>query len=116
MENLGLEFWLTAILEIVILICFFVLCSNVSKIKKVLTPSGCTPSPQTKFSMFVAAGEKEKAKAALMEIILADPSVQDYVGYDANVFKNVLAKYDKQMKEVGLEIDPQKACDIKNLF
>lgn len=116
MENLGLEFWLTAILEIIILICFFVLCSNVSKIKKVLTPGGTVSSPQTVFAMYVAAGDTEKAKAVLMEIILADADVQACINRNGEVLGNVLARYNRQMKEIGLEIDPEKAYSVKKLF
>ena len=116
MESLGLEFWLTAILEIVILICFFVLCSNVSKIKKVITPSGNAPSPQAAFSMYLAAGDTEKAKAVLMEIILADPSVQTCINRNGEVLGNVLKRYDRQLKAVGIEIDAEKAVKIKEWF
>ena len=116
MENLGLEFWLTAILEIIILICFFVLCSNVSKIKKVLTPGSTVSSPQTVFAMYVAAGDTEKAKAVLMEIILADADVQACINRNGEVLGNVLARYNRQMKEIGLEIDPEKAYSVKKLF
>lgn len=116
METLGLEFWLTAILEIVILICFFVLCSNVSKIKKVLTPGGTVSTPQTVFAMYVAARDIVKAKEVLMSIILADPDVQACINRSGEVLGNVLARYNRQMKEVGLEIDPNKAYNIKNMF
>lgn len=116
MEEFGLEFWLTAILEIVILICFFVLCSNVSKIKKVLTPGGTVSSPQTVFAIYVAAGDVVRAKAVLMDIILADADVQTCINRNGEVLGNVLARYSRQMKEVGIEIDPQKAYDVKKLF
>ena len=116
MEELGLEFWQTAILEIVILICFFVLCSNVSKIKKVLTPGGSVSTPQTVFAMYVAAGDTVKAKEVLMGIIFADPDVQTCINRSGEVLGNVLARYSRQMKEVGLEIDPQKAYDVKKMF
>lgn len=116
MDELVFAIWLGAILELVLLICFFVLCSNVSKIKKMLTPSGTPPSHYMKYSMFLASGEKERAKLALMEIILSDADVQWAIGRNPDVLKNTLARYDKAMKEVGLEIDLQKACDSKNLF
>ena len=116
MEELEFAFWLTAILDLITLICFFVLCSNVSKIKKVVTPSGNAPSPQAAFSMYLAAGDTEKAKAVLMEIILADPNVQMYIGRDAKLLGNVLKRYDRQMKAVGLEIDTVKAGEAKSWF
>lgn len=116
MGNLELVFWLSAIVELIMLICFFVLCANISKIKKVIMPSGSTPTPQTAFAMYVAAGDTEKAKAVLMEIILADADVQDCIYRNGEVLGNVLARYNRQMKEVGLEIDPEKAYSVKKLF
>ena len=68
------------------------------------------------YAMYIAAGDKEKAKSVLMEIILADPSVQVTINRSADVLKNALARYNKAMKEVGLEIDPQKAFEMKSLF
>lgn len=116
MESLGLEFWLTAILEIVILICFFVLCGNVSKIKRVISPCGNAPTPQTAFALYLAAGEVEKAKSVLMEIILANPHVQMCIGRDDEGLGNVLKRYERQMKAVGLSIDAVKAVEVKNWF
>ena len=68
------------------------------------------------YAMYLAAGDKEKAKSVLMEIILADPNVQETINRGADILKNVLARYEKPMKEVGLEIDPQKAFESKSLF
>lgn len=116
MDELVLALWLGAILELVLLICFFVLCSNVSKIKKVLTPSGNPPTQDTVYAMSIAAGDKEKAKSVLMEIILSDPAIQETINQSGDILKNVLAKYNKAMKEVGLEIDSQKAFEMKKLL
>ena len=116
MDELVLAIWLGAILELVLLICFFVLCSNVTKIKKMVSPSGNPPTPYTMYAIYLAAGDKEKAKSVLMEIILADPNVHETINRSADILKNVLARYDKAMKEVGLEIDPQKAFESKSLF
>lgn len=116
MDELVFAIWLGAILELVLLICFFVLCSNVAKIKKMVSPSGNPPTPYTMYAMYLAAGDKEKAKSVLMEIILADPNVQETINRSSDILKNVLARYDKAMKEVGLEIDPQKAFESKSLF
>lgn len=114
MGNLEIIFWLSAILQIIILICFFILCGNVSKIKRVITPSGNPPTPQTAFALYLAAGEVEKAKGVLLEMILADPHVQMCVGRDAEGLSNVLKRYDRPMKAVGLSIDAVKAVEVKN--
>lgn len=52
--------YLTAILEVVTLICFFVLCSNVSNIKNKISKNGITSS--TMFALYIGMGEKEKSK------------------------------------------------------
>lgn len=116
MENLEIIFWLSAILQVIILICFFALCGNVSKIKRVVTPSGNPPTPQTAFSLYLSTGDVEKAKAVLMEIILSEPHVQMCIGRDVDGLQNVLKRYDRQMKAVGLDIDAKKAVDVKNWF
>lgn len=116
MDELQLVFWCQAILELVLLICFFVLCANVSKIKKMITPGGNPPSPYTSFAMYLSMGDKENARKVLMDIILSDENVQSAINRNADILKNVLAKYEKAMKEVDLEIDPKKAVEMKELF
>ena len=66
--------------------------------------------------MYLAAGDTEKAKDVLMDIILADADVQICINRNGEVLGNVLARYSRQLKEVGMEIDPQKAYDVKKLF
>lgn len=65
MDELVFAIWLGAILELVLLICFFVLCSNVAKIKKMVFPSGNPPSPYTMYAMYLAAGDKEKSEVGI---------------------------------------------------
>ena len=60
---------ISAILQIVILICFFILCSNVGKIKKHLIQSSDFTS---KFKFLMEIGEKEKAREILIDRILAN--------------------------------------------
>lgn len=36
MEGFGFAMWLTAIVEVIVLICFFVLCHNIKEIRKLL--------------------------------------------------------------------------------
>lgn len=52
----------------------------------------------------------------LMNMILAEYLVQENINRNPELLKNVLSRYDKAMKEVGLVIDPQKAFETKNLF
>ena len=116
MEGLEFVFWLSAILQLILLVCFFILCSNVAKIKGIMTPNGATPPPSTVYSLALAAGAVERAKNALMDIILSDADVQVCIKRKPDLLKNVLEKYSKQMKEVGLEIDTNKAHELKEMF
>lgn len=116
MEDFALVFWLSAILELILLVCFFILCNNVSKIKKMISPSESVPPPSLVYSLALASGDVEKAKSALINIILEDADVQACINRKPDILKNVLEKYAQPMKEVGLEIDAEKACELKRLF
>lgn len=59
--------YLQAILELVILICFFLLCHNVSKIKKRFVVD---KDINAAFSMYISLGEYEKAKELLFHEIM----------------------------------------------
>lgn len=61
-----------AILEIIILICFFILCSNVSKIRKHLIQND---DFEAKFKFLVKMNEKEKAKEILIDRILSNDDI-----------------------------------------
>ena len=60
---------ISAILQIVILICFFILCSNVSKIKKQIVQD---TDFESKFKFLMKIGEKDKAREILIDRILAN--------------------------------------------
>lgn len=60
---------LSALLELVTLICFFVLCSNVSAIRKKLCKDDILSS--SLIAMYMGLGEKSKAREALIEHIVS---------------------------------------------
>jgi hypothetical protein len=104
----------TGIIELITLICFFVLCSNVGELKRRLLNNGATCTSM--FSMYMAMGDKENAKKALIKVILADTQVQNALNSTPDNLQNAMAKYSKQMKEVGLTFDANKAIVCKNMF
>lgn len=106
--------YLTAILEVVTLICFFVLCSNVGAIKKRLSRDGATPT--SAFSLYMGLGEIEKAKQVLIEMILADTAVQNTLTVSPEALKGAMAKYNGMMKEIGLVFDAEKAFQSKKIL
>lgn len=105
---------MTGFIELVTLICFFVLCSNVGALKKKLLNNGATNTSM--FSLYLSMGDNENAKKLLVKIILSDSQVQDALNSSPESLQNVLAKYSKPMKEVGLSIDITKAIVYKNMF
>lgn len=100
--------------ELITLICFFFLCSNVSKIRKKLDLDGT--SPFTAISIYLAAGNKAKAQQLLLEYILADYNVRDAVNSSPANLKSALAKYKNLMEITGLTIDEELASKTKKLF
>lgn len=97
--------FLSAILNVIMLICFFVLCSNVSKIKKDLVPND---NFGALFILYCSVGEKEKAKKLLLKQITMDKMFDtafysDYNRVDAQKF--IVDKYSGYLKMVDLTID-----------
>lgn len=105
---------LTAIIELVTLICFFVLCSNVGALKKRLLNNGVANSSM--FALYMTLGEKERAKKVLIDIILSDSQVQSAMNSTPDNLQNAISKYSIPMKEVGLTFDATKAIVYKNMI
>lgn len=112
--DLEIIIFLTAIIEVITLVCFFILCSNVGELKRRLLNNGATCTSM--FSMYMAMGDKESAKRALIKVILADTQVQNALNSTPEHLLKVMAKYSKQMKEVDLIFDANKAIVCKNMF
>ena len=60
----------SAVVEIITLIFFFVLCRNVSKIKKEIVSNDNLPGM---FAMYISLGETDKAKKILYKTISKEP-------------------------------------------
>ena len=101
----------SAVLEVVTLVCFFVLCANVSSIKKKLGNNGIAPS--SAFAMYIGMGEKEKAKKVLIDMIFADSDIHWTVAASADSLKNVMGKYGAMLKEVDIHFDAEKAFNAR---
>lgn len=112
--DLEIIIFLTAIIEVITLVCFFILCSNVGELKRRLLNNGATCTSM--FSMYMAMGDKESAKRALIKVILADTQVQNALNSTPEHLLKVMAKYSKQMKEVDLIFDANKAIVCKDMF
>ena len=100
---------ISVILSIIILICFFVLCVNVSAIKKSVN----VPQPwQASFNLYCGTGQNEKASDVLMKAIMHDSDCAR--GFYLNVHdrldvqKKIEARYGEYLKMVDLTIDFNK--------
>ena len=96
---------LSAILNFIMLICFFTLCRNVSSIKKSIAPND---NFGALFILYCSVGEKEKAKEILLKQITMDSMFgsafySDYNRVDAQKF--ILDKYSGYLKMVDLTIN-----------
>ena len=105
---------LSAVLQVIILICFFVLCSNVSSIKAKVCRDGAPIS--TVVATLLAAGEKERAKAELLEFLIAKMN-NSYVNAGSEVdIDNILNPYKGLMKAVDLNFDVKVMSQVKKMM
>lgn len=102
-----------AIIQVIILICFFFLCSNVAGIKRnMISPLNLEAS----FNLYYSTGQIEKARELLMMSIKNDSEFATafYLNssYKEDAQKHIEAKYGKLLELVGLKIDMDKANDF----
>lgn len=92
---------IAAILEIIILVCFFYLCYNVSRIKKHLVQ---TNDFETKFKFLMKIGEKERAHEILITRILANNDIFSEDVADADYKAKLCFKvYAEELAALGIE-------------
>lgn len=95
---------LSAILESVILVCFFVLCINVNKIKKNVAPPW-----RGVFNLYYSTGQIEKAREVLMKAIMTEKEFEKafYVNTPDKypMQKAIEGRYKKLLELVGLTIN-----------
>ena len=110
MENIII--FIAVVINVIVLICFFVLCSQVSHIRKVLKPRSNT---YEELDVLIALGQKEKAKSVLINLILSD-NVFDFESPTEESIKATVKRYKKYMDEVSLEFDAQKFIEARKNF
>lgn len=116
MDNLQLLFWFQAILSLVVLICFFSLCSNVSKLKKKFYPSD---NFGAYFSMLVAMHQIEEAKKLLMEEISKDSLFERafyYGGDSSDIREKLKKKYEAYLIMVNITLDFNKSDELISMI
>lgn len=97
---------LAAVIEVIILICFFILCSNVNDMKKIIVPNN---NFRPLFLLYYSIGEKEKAKELLLKAISLDDVFMDAFYLDSSnrtvSQQDILKKYDVFLKMVDITLD-----------
>ena len=98
--------YLTAIIEIVLLVRFFSLCNNIENIKKKMVPN---ENFQAIFLLYCSAGEKEKAKELLLHEISLDKMFTtaffSVLPEHDKAKQTILTKYEKLLKMVDMTLD-----------
>lgn len=98
---------LAAIISLIVLICFFVLVSNVSAIRNTFRINHEDFGPS--FNLYLAIGDKKAARDILLDRIKQDECFREAFFYQANVAEparcRLIDKYGKQMELVDLTID-----------
>lgn len=111
--NIDLFIIILAIVQIITLICFFILCSNVAAIRRnAVSPQNLEAS----FNLYYSTGQIEKARELLMMSIKNDSEFATafYLNssYKEDAQKHIEKKYGKLLELVELKIDFDKANDF----
>lgn len=99
---------LSAIFEVIVLICFFVLCSNVSALKQRFV----TKRPKTaQFAFFMSLGDKERAREVLYRMIAEDENFNN-VFYSRKqkreqCLKYFIGMYKSYFDALGIELNTE---------
>lgn len=108
---------LTALIQVVTLICFFVLCTNVSTIKKEIQ----APQPfGAAFNFYLSIGQAEKAKELLIRAIMNEEVFKTAFFSNRSDKGNAQAyiekKYKRYFDAIGLKVDFEKVNEFVSKF
>ena len=96
-------FIISTIIQIILIVCFFILCLDVSKIRKRLTRQY---DFESRFNFLISIGEKEKAKDLLLERIITNDNIfNEHIQLSSELRANRAAKlYAKELEALGIDI------------
>lgn len=98
--------FLTAVIEIVLLVRFFALCNHVEEIKKKMVPN---ENFQAMFLLYCSTGEKDKAKELLLHEISLDKlftaAFFSVLPEHDKAKQAILTKYGKLLEMVNVTLD-----------
>lgn len=106
-------FWVLVVINVIVLIAFFVLCNNIGKIKKTV----CTSRKfGAVFNFYYSIGELEKAKECLFHEVANDEFLDEAfftsAEYNQKMRKYFQDKYQVYFDRLGIKIDYDKADEL----
>nr|DAX23456.1 MAG TPA: hypothetical protein [Caudoviricetes sp.] len=108
---------ISLILSIILLICFFVLCINVSAIKKSVSVPEIW---QASFNFYYSTGQLERAKDVVMKAVMQDSDFAKafYLNTQdrTEAQKRIETRYNGFLNLVNLTIDFEKANEFISKF
>ena len=109
---------IAGVLQLIMIICFFYLCFNVSRLKKRVAPCN---NFKNLMSGLIAMNKKDQARDILVNEILSQLySLNESISFDSTSLseKDVdlhIKKYKKYMTLLDVEFDSGKFLEIRNL-
>lgn len=109
--------FILVVIQVIALICFFVMCINVAAIKKNSVPA----QPwQASFNLYYSTGQIEKAKELVMKAIMSESTFASAfylnVSNRIDAQKQIEDKYKEYLNLVDLSFDFNKANDFIGKF
>lgn len=108
-------FWISIVINVVVLICFFILCLNVAKIKK---SAHSVEHFEARFNFLYGVGELAEAKKLLLDKIQflenADEAFFCKQDYKKNSRDYIEQKYKSYFDKLGMKIDYDKIDELTN--
>lgn len=97
---------ITVVIQVIMIITFFVMASNIASIKKRLTPSGYIF--RARFYSLILDGDNGAAKSLLFESISKENCFIEAVSYQSerlinDAQKDLSLKYQNELKALGIE-------------
>lgn len=99
---------ISAIIQIVVLICFFSLCSTVNSIKSRI--GGTETTRMDKFNIYIMMGQIDKAKDILSQMIISESEWEHVFNHKYPALmdksrKSLQTKYEELLNLVDLKLD-----------
>ena len=98
--------FITALIEVITLICFLNLCGTVSSIKKRI--GGTEATRMDKFNTYLVTGQIDKVKEVLTDMILSEKEWEQVANFSCDEWrekarKSLITKYQRMFDAVGIK-------------